>query len=346
MWRVLMKSSCMLLAAAMVANGCRPAVSAGDTSAGDKWSGVVEPATGSQPGAAPGVFVARLTAAPASSGFDALHAAFTRANPGYDVEYHPRLIELAAAEEPRILFVQKVYGEELPDRETSTSATVGETASELTIGDIVVLRSGERLETAAEIAAVVFTVPESPDASVPTVVRPDWDPGITDVVGGCATEEGAYRRILLTWLRDNGPYTFHALNAHRVRIADSFTHYHPVDGGFDELYLVQMSRPGAKLLTSTQVEAIEQPERVTVDQAAELFEEHELAVGDLIYMPRGTIHRGVGGALVQVITAPGFRPGAEIGVDHHLRAINERLGLAGERAVPSHVGASEQAVVK
>ena len=47
-----------------------------------------------------------------------------------------------------------------------------------------------------------------------------------------------------------------------------------------------------------------------------------------------------------MITVPGFIPGSEIGVDHHLRAINERLGLRGERALPFNAEASEGPVVK
>ena len=50
--------------------------------------------------------------------------------------------------------------------------------------------------------------------------------------------------------------------------------------------------------------------------------------------------------LAQVITVPGFRPGAEIGVDHHLRAANERLGLAGDAALPFNAEASLAPVVR
>ena len=44
----------------------------------------------------------------------------------------------------------------------------------------------------------------------------------------------------------------------------------------------------------------------------------------------------MGGVLAQVITVPGFVPGAEIGVDEQLVRINERLGLTEERALPVH----------
>ena len=39
-------------------------------------------------------------------------------------------------------------------------------------------------------------------------------------------------------------------------------------------------------------------------------------------------------------------PGAEIGVDHHLRAINERLGLEGDQALPYNRDASDRRTVK
>ena len=52
------------------------------------------------------------------------------------------------------------------------------------------------------------------------------------------------------------------------------------------------------------------------------------------------------GTVIRIITAPGFRPGAEIGVDHRLRAINERLGLEGDEALPFRLESSTSAVVK
>jgi len=206
------------------------------------------------------------------------------------------------------------------------------------------LRAGQALITDQPIGALVFDVPEDLPSDVPPFIRPDWDPRITDTPGGCATERGAYRRILLTWLKRNGPYTFHALNAHRVRIEDSFTHYHPKAGGFDELYLVQMTRPTAKLITSDKASRIETPNSVARAEVADLLDETPLEVGDLVYLPRGLVHRGVGGVLAQVITVPGFVPGSEIGIDHHLRAINERFQLKGHEALPLNLAASMRRV--
>jgi ribosomal protein L16 Arg81 hydroxylase len=85
---------------------------------------------------------------------------------------------------------------------------------------------------------------------------------------------------------------------------------------------------------------------VTRDQALALLEERPLRAGDLVYLPRGVAHRGLGAALVQVITVPGFRPGAEIGLDHYLRAIAERLGLDGAESLPFHAAASDAPVVR
>lgn len=266
--------------------------------------------------------------------------AFEAANPGYQLRYEPKIRRLEATGGTLVAFLQDGQGTGL----LRTSA--GESETDLTTGDALVLREGERAELTGELSGVIFHVPEAPEDRVPPVVRPDWDPLITDTPGGCAEETGAYRRILLTWLGKVGPYLFHGLNAHRVRIRDSFSHYHPVDGGFDEFYLVQMVQPGARLLTSEDVDAIERPESVTLEDAATLIQRHEVQVGDLVYLPRGTMHRGVGGILAQVITVPGFRPKAEIGLDHHLRAINQRLGLEGENALPFHVPTSDRAVVK
>ncbi|MXW01146.1 MAG: hypothetical protein F4000_07020 [Holophagales bacterium] len=269
---------------------------------------------------------------------------FEAANPGYAMTFLAAATEIAADASSRLVFVQTPVEEEPAAAEIYTAS--GTTGTDLHVGDIAVLRPGERLTAEPAIAALVFDVPDTPDDGVPAAIRPDWDPNITDVPGGCATETGAYRRILLTWLKDNGPYTFHGLNAHRVRITDSFTHYHPVDTGFDEFYLVQMSNDEDRLLTSYHAEAIESPETMTPELAGQLFEVHDVRAGDLIYLPRGVIHRGLGGVLAQVITVPGFRPGTEIGVDHHLLAINERLGLEGDDALPYNVEASTGAVVR
>jgi len=269
---------------------------------------------------------------------------FEAGNPGYAMTFLAAAAEIAADASSRLVFVQTPVEEEPAAAEIHT--TSGATGTDLHVGDIAVLRPGERLTVEPAIAALVFDVPDTPDDGVPAAIRPDWDPDITDVPGGCATETGAYRRILLTWLNDNGPYTFRGLNAHRVRITDSFTHYHPMDTGFDEFYLVQMSNDEDRLLTSYHAEAIESPETMTPELAGQLFDAHDVRAGDLIYLPRGVIHRGLGGVLAQVITVPGFRPGAEIGVDHHLLAINERLGLEGDDALPYNVEASAEAVVR
>ncbi|MXZ38424.1 MAG: hypothetical protein F4Z19_09255 [Holophagales bacterium] len=269
---------------------------------------------------------------------------FETANPGYAMTFLAAATEIAADASSRLVFVQTPVEEEPAAAEIQAAS--GTTATELHVGDIAVLRPDERLTVEPAIAALVFDVPDTPGPGVPAAIRPDWDPDITDVLGGCATETGAYRRILLTWLNDNGPYTFHGLNAHRVRITDSFTHYHPVDTGFDEFYLVQMSNDEDRILTSYHAADIESPGTMTPELAGQLFDVHDVRAGDLIYLPRGVIHRGLGGVLAQVITVPGFRPGTEIGVDHHLLAINERLGLEGDDALPYNVEASTEAVVR
>jgi len=277
-----------------------------------------------------------------AAGFEALHRVFVESNPGYDVAWHSALDLLDPCPRPRVLFVQSGEG---------GGAIFGpgagpEIPSELTVGDLVLLHPGEGLRCYQPMGALVFTTPDPLPPDLPGYIRPDWDPSITDTPGGCAEEEGAYRRILLTWLPEKGPYIYHSLNAHRVRITDSFSHYHPIEGGFDELYLVQMVQPGARLLTSERIAAIEDPESVTREHAATLLDVHVLEVGDLVYLPRGTMHRGLGGVLAQIISVPGFLTDCEVGVDHHLRAIDERLGLEGPEALPYHESASDGPVIK
>ncbi|MEM6672231.1 MAG: hypothetical protein AAF726_05270 [Planctomycetota bacterium] len=278
-----------------------------------------------------------------AEGVAALRADFARRNPGYDLEWRQDLGGYRAEGVAVVAFVQSGAATARVERADGASVPCD---PELTVGDVVLLRPGERVDAEGPLSAVLFTVPEPLPPGLPPFVRPDWDENITDTPGGCAEETGAYRRILLTWLETVGPYVYHALNCHRVRITDSFAHFHPTEGGFDEFYLVQMVQPGAVLYTSEATDSIVDPDSVTEESAARLIQKHSLEVGDLVYLPRGTVHRGYGGVLAQIITAPGFKPGAEIGVDHHLRAINERLGLAGDAALPYREASSTRAVIK
>ncbi|MEM7657194.1 MAG: hypothetical protein AAF399_13755 [Bacteroidota bacterium] len=272
-----------------------------------------------------------------TTNLQAIQQAFAERNPGYSLDYWAGVEQVPAQAHQQVVFLQ--------EGETSIHLDSGE-KSEVSVGDIVMLTAEVGFQADSAVSVLVFQVPDSPPENIPAVIRPDWDPNITDVPGGCATETGAYRRILLTWMDKVGPYLFHSINAHRVRIMDSFSHYHPVHGGFDEFYLVQMALPEAGLLTSTQVPVIEQPDQVKKKQAKTLIQHQPLEVGDLIYLPRGVMHRGIGGVLAQVITVPGFVPGSEIGVDHHLRKINERLKLSKRKALPYNEVASDGPVIK
>lgn len=272
-----------------------------------------------------------------TTGLADMRLIFKERNPGYDLHYQSGIKRISGDGETKLVFIQNGEGlAKMNDRDTSSYS----------VGDIIQLDGEDFITTDQDFDAVVFTVPKPLPNNIPAFIRPDWDPNITDVPGGCATETNAYRRILLTWLDKVGPYQYHALNAHRVRIMDSFTHYHPKDGGFDEFYLVQMAMPGARLYTSDKVPHIQNPERVEEGEVDQLLKETKLKVGDLVYLPRGIAHRGYGGVLAQVITVPGFVPGSEIGLDHHLKAINENLSLEEEEALPYNKFASTRAVIK
>lgn len=270
-----------------------------------------------------------------STGLASIRQAFTESNPGYDLHFFTRTHQVEGEDTQRLAFVQRGGG---------TAEFADGTFSKISVGDIIHLPPQQTIKTDSLIDYLVFTVPDPLPEGFPSVIRPDWDENITDTPGGCATATGAYRRILLTWQKEAGPYVYHALNAHRVRITDSFTHYHPVEGGFDEFYLVQMVQPGGQLITSNQTHKIINPESVQPEEVEGLLQSTELQVGDLVYLPRGVIHRGLDGVLAQVITVPGFIPGSEIGVDHHLRAINERF--AQQSDLPLNQEASASAVVR
>lgn len=279
--------------------------------------------------------IARLNAEDPSA-FAAIRASFVKNNPGYDLHYFPQTTHLEGSAVPRLAFMQTGGG----------TATINGESSKVSVGDIINLPPDAEMKTDSLVDLLVFDIPEAPTAEIPVFIRPDWDPNITDTPGGCATETNAYRRILLTWEDKNGPYLYHALNAHRVRIMNSFTHYHPLEGGFDEFYLVQMAQPRARIITSEQVDLITQPESVEKEDVPGLLQETPLKVGDLVYLPRGVAHRGIDGVLAQVITVPGFVPGSEIGVDHHLKAICDHLSLEGADRLPYNEDAAETVVIK
>ncbi|RMH01052.1 MAG: hypothetical protein D6702_12425 [Planctomycetota bacterium] len=240
---------------------------------------------------------------------------------GAGLRWEPALRQARAPEDrPLILFVQEgeAAGEDGP---------VGP-------GDLLLLRAGERLELSAPVAALGFTPAAPLPAGLPARIRPDFDPRVTDTPGGCASAAGAYRRICLTWEEAKGPYVYRGLNAHRVRIRDSLTHFHPRAGGFDELYLVQDALPGAALIVGERLDDLLHPERLDRAAAAGLLREIPLRRGDLVLLPRGVAHRGIGGVLAQVIALPGFVPGAEIPLDDAIAAVNERFDLELPRHVP------------
>ncbi len=281
--------------------------------------------------------------------FDSMRQIFKERNPGYDMMYLSGVRQIEENNSTRVAFVQEIGG--VTNQDVLASATLRDTLgaeniSDAIVGDILILKKGESLQFDTQMGLLVFDVPEEPEQNLPSYIRPDWDPNITDVPGGCATDIDAYRRILLTWQEEVGEYIYRAINAHRVRIYDSFSHYHPVEGGFDEFYLVQMVKPGAKIITSERVDLITKPDQVDVSQTELLIDEYDLEVGDLVYLPRGVMHRGFGGVLAQVITIPGFIPGSEIGVDHHLRSINERLNLDEVMALPYNEEHSHEPVIR
>lgn len=254
----------------------------------------------------------------------ALVATFEANNPGYRIRWASAGAFSEPTESAQVLFIQG----------SPFRASVDGQASDLTCGDIVVLRAGQSFEAEATDRVLAFGVPDAPPEDLPTFLRPDHDPLIHNEPGGCAEESDAYRRVLITWSKAHGPYTWRSINAHRVRMTDSLSHYHPEVGGFDELYLVQDAPPGARLYTSPDATRLEDPDALQREDLAELVQEIPLRRGDFVYQQRGVMHRATGGVLAQVITAPGFIPGREIPLDHHLEALNRRFDLRGQDALP------------
>lgn len=271
------------------------------------------------------------------SNFPAIQKQFVKNNPGYAIDFLFQKQGIPKVNHQQIIFIQSGGG---------TLTMQDGSFSKFSVGDIILQRPADSFSSDSTFSALLIKTPDDVPDDLPTFIRPDWDENITDTPGGCATQTNAYRRILLTWKDSVGPYVFRSINAHRVRIMNSFTHYHPLKGGFDEFYLVQMAAPTAELITSHHVEIIENNDAIQGEQLPKLFQRNALQVGDLVYLPRGVIHRGIGNVLAQVITVPGFVPGGEIGVDHHLKNMNYRFGLNAKKALPYHKEASDKAVIK
>ena len=271
-----------------------------------------------------------------SKTFEFIRSKFKTKNKGYDMDCFANVKEITAHKSNRTVFIQQGGG----------TFNIGSESSKFSVGDIIMLKPDTEIKSDSLFSAFIISTPDELPSEIPTFIRPDWDENITDTPGGCATETNAYRRILLTWKNTVGPYVFHSVNAHRVRIMNSFSHYHPKVGGFDEFYLVQMAAPTAKIIISNRVSDIEGNQNINQQNITQITQAHSLKVGDLVYLPRGLMHRGVGNVLAQVITVPGFIPGAEIGLDHHLLRINQNLKLSDKDALPYNEEASTKAIIK
>ena len=305
---------------------------------GDKGS-MVTPGGGRL---APPATSARLDL-PGAPGFKTVKADYEHRNPGTKIDFVAGKRRIPGNRSTRVVFLQRGEGmaKVEPAKESATS-------SPFRVGDFLAMRPGDQATFDVPVDALVFTIKEPFDATIPRIIRADFDPELSDSPGGCATDPGAYRRLLLTWDPARGPYVHHGLNCHRVRIDDSFTHYHPVDGGWDEFYLVQDAPKGAVLLTSRETERLEREDiggegdRLSEDDMAAVLERHELHAGSLVLLPRGLTHRGLGGAVVQVIAVPGFKPGFEIPMDRAIRRVNDRFALTGGRALPLHLKGADR----
>ncbi len=279
---------------------------------------------------------------PGGPGLSSLAATLSTRNPGTSLHFAPSTGAIEADEVDRVVFIQR--GETEGEVITVNGRRV---ASLLRVGDLLALRPGDVARFESPVDVLSFGISEPLDDSVPPIIRPDFDPALTDSPGGCATDPGAYRRLLLTWDPARGPYVNHGFNCHRVRIDDSFTHYHPVDGGWDELYLVQEAPEGARLLVCRETERLDREQlssdpasgrsRLSENEINGLFESIPLHAGSLVLLPRGLAHRGLGGAVVQVIAVPGFRPGFEIPLDGAIQRLNGRFLLTGDRRLPLHL---------
>ena len=274
----------------------------------------------------PDVVVAHVSGSKRGEGVAELNQRLGQVAPGYSVVVHDASSPLP----PGAQGVTFLQGE---------GEFVGEGSQPLSlrIGDMVIHRSDgpSSIRTGDELVSFVLPTDVMIDPDIPTLIRPDFDPRLTDRPGGCATDPGAYRRLLLTWNPERGPYVLHGFNCHRVRIDDSFSHYHPVEGGFDEFYLVQEAPAGARLIVSRRTSEL-LAGAVEAGDVDELIRSIPLEAGQLILIPRGVTHRGLGGAVIQVLAIPGFLPGQEIPMDEAIRKVNGRFALIGDRALPVH----------
>jgi len=197
-------------------------------------------------------------------------------------------------------------------------------------GDLVFLRENQRLSTESSIQVLELRMSSPLPSGLPTFV------GFAETThqdGGASSGWETRRIDVLDWQPGEVP-AYGDLNVKLVQVDDAPTHYHPEEGGFDEIVFVCEAEPGAGVLLSTEREAIE-ARNVERGDVPTLFRPLALSAGDVLFVPRGLVHRPRGRSSAVVIALPGFVPGGEVRLDDDLRAINATLNLEGDAALPS-----------
>ena len=172
---------------------------------------------------------ARSAGAP---GLDALARSFAERNPGSSIDFLP------AARPTRR---RRPSGGVRPAGPAGRGRWCGSLeTTPLRVGDLLPLKPGGRWSsTGPSISSCSIAEPLA--STVPSVIRPDFDPALTDSPGGCATDPGACRAPPHLGPAA-GPYVNRGFNCRRVRI-DGF---HALPPGRRRLGR-DLSRPGAPL---------------------------------------------------------------------------------------------------
>ena len=115
---------------------------------------------------------------PGAPGFERLAEVYAARNPGSSMVFLPQAGACSTSDGHRVVFIQR--GETTGIIETRNGRRI---ESPLRVGDLLALRPGDDARFESPVDLLAFTIAEPLAPTVPSVVRPDFDPALTDRPG-------------------------------------------------------------------------------------------------------------------------------------------------------------------